>query len=185
MRHRLRERDEVAERLVAEQLVLRRHQAGAVHLVPAAAEVAVPEPGHLLLERLRRVDHPVDPPLHGEHPLLVALAVDVVIDVRGQVDGGGRHVQHVGDGLGRAWRRPVRSSARGGRRTRCAAGDARARQDPRVRYRLPCRRHLESTDSQERHRKTTPPGHEGRVVQRSVWRRSAEITWSCARRSAC
>jgi len=63
----LRDRDrqiaQVAGRVPLEQLDLLAHLAVVAHLVFVRREMPVPQQRHLLLERMRRLQHPVRPPI--------------------------------------------------------------------------------------------------------------------------
>ena len=62
LRHLPQQRGEVAQGVLAHQLVLAEHEAGVLHLGVAGGEVVVPEQRQLLLQRVRAVEHPVQPP---------------------------------------------------------------------------------------------------------------------------
>ena len=72
-----KQRAKVAQGVAAHQLVLAEHEAGVVDLGVAGGEVIVPEERQLLAERMRTVEHPVQPPRPG------LLAVGRTRDVRG------------------------------------------------------------------------------------------------------
>ena len=60
--HFEQERAELAERVLAQQLVLHHHRLRVLHLGDAGSEVVVPEEGHLLAQRVAAVEHAVEPP---------------------------------------------------------------------------------------------------------------------------
>ena len=69
--HRLQERLELAQGLLAQRQVLLEHQAGADDLVDAGGEVVVPEQGELLAERVQAVQHGVQPPAAQRHGVVL------------------------------------------------------------------------------------------------------------------
>jgi hypothetical protein len=72
-RDRMGEIGVVAERELPEEIVLTHHQRGRDAAVDGAREMIVPEIGHPLDERVRRLQHAVDPPRHGGDECLLPL----------------------------------------------------------------------------------------------------------------
>ena len=96
LRHVQREIAHVAQRVLAEELVLHEQLLRRRLLLRRAREVPVPEQRHLLLQRRGRRDHAPQPPLLHRDQVLAARAVVLHLERFARVDGRavGRHPLH-------------------------------------------------------------------------------------------
>ena len=129
LRHVQREVAHVAERVLAEELVLHQQLLRRRLLLRRAGEVPVPEQRHLLLQRRGRRDHAVQPPLLHRDQVLAARAVVLHLERFARVDGPavGRHARH--QAAVQAARRDRRILERRTRRQRSGAGEVDERID--------------------------------------------------------